>query len=179
MRKIPLQTGVKRLLIIAVLLIFPGKFYSQDDAEYDVEEELTSEIEICDDIISFSEQYLGTPYRRGATGPNRFDCSGFTVFVFKNFGFTLSRSCINQVNEGTLVAQNDLKKGDLIFFKGRSLKSKHVGHVGIVISNEGNDEITFIHASCRKGVTIDKLDSKYYKTRYITGLRVLSEDENG
>jgi cell wall-associated NlpC family hydrolase len=83
------------------------------------------------------------------------------------------------VNEGTPVSQSDLKKGDLIFFKGRSLKSKRVGHVGIVISNEGDNEITFIHASCRKGVTIDKLDSKYYRARYITGLRVLSDNANG
>ncbi|MDR2621158.1 MAG: C40 family peptidase [Dysgonamonadaceae bacterium] len=175
----PLKTRVKRLLIIAVLLIFPGKFYSQgDDANNTAKENPASVITIYDDIISFSEQYLGTPYRRGAAGPNRFDCSGFTSFVFKNFGLALSHGCIHQVNEGTPVSQSDLKKGDLIFFKGRSLKSKRVGHVGIVISNEGDSEITFIHASCRKGVTIDKLDSKYYKARYITGLRVLSENAN-
>jgi cell wall-associated NlpC family hydrolase len=176
---IPLKTGLKRLLIIAVLLIFPGKFYPQDDdVKNNLPEEPASVIQICDDIIRFSEQYLGTPYRRGATGPNRFDCSGFTSFVFKNFGLMLSHGCISQVNEGTRVTLNELKKGDLIFFKGRSLKSKRVGHVGIVISNEG-DNVTFIHASCRKGVTVDNLDSKYYKARYITGLRVLSENSNG
>ncbi|GHT53557.1 hypothetical protein FACS189451_05680 [Bacteroidia bacterium] len=169
----PLKNGVKRLLIIAVLLIVPGKFYSQDDtARKNIQEELVS---VVDNIISFSEQYLGTPYRRGATGPNRFDCSGFTSFVFRNFGFILSHGCISQIKEGTPVPQNELRTGDLIFFKGRSLKSTRVGHVGIVISNQGNGDLTFIHASCHKGVTVDKLESIYYKKRYITGLRILSE----
>ena len=174
----PPRNGVKRLLIIAILLIFPGKFYPRDDdSKKNVNEESVSVIKVCENIIDFSMQYLGTPYRRGASGPNRFDCSGFTSFVFKNFGFMLSHGCISQVNEGTPITLNELKKGDLIFFKGRSLKSKRVGHVGIVVSGEG-DNITFIHASRQKGVTIDNLDSKYYKARYITGLRVLSENAN-
>jgi cell wall-associated NlpC family hydrolase len=175
---LPPKNGVKRLFIIAVLLIIPGKFYPRNnDSKANVKEELVSVIKVCDNIIDFSMQYLGTPYRRGAAGPNRFDCSGFTSFVFKNFGFMLSHGCIRQVNEGTPIALNELKKGDLIFFKGRSLQSRRVGHVGIVISNEG-DDVTFIHASIHKGVTIDNLDSKYYKTRYITGLRVFYENTN-
>jgi poly-gamma-glutamate capsule biosynthesis protein CapA/YwtB (metallophosphatase superfamily) len=126
-------------------------------------------------IIDFSKQFLGTPYRRGSKGPKMFDCSGFTSFVFKNFGYYLSSSCSRQVTQGMQIVKEELKTGDLIFFKGRNIKSNRVGHVGIVVSNEEGN-VTFIHA-CRRGVRIDELDkSAYYKPRYITGLRVLEEN---
>jgi cell wall-associated NlpC family hydrolase len=127
---------------------------------------------LTEDIINYSKQFLGKNYRRGAKGPNAFDCSGFTSFVFNKFGYRLSPSCITQVNEGQRVGVQELKRGDLIFFKGRNAKLNRVGHVGIVIANdEGN--VTFIHA-CRRGVIIDELaGSTYYKPRYVTGLRVL------
>jgi cell wall-associated NlpC family hydrolase len=124
-------------------------------------------------IIDFSKQFLGIPYRRGSKGPKAFDCSGFTSFVFKNFGYRLSASCIQQVKQGMQIEKEELKTGDLIFFKGRNAQSKRVGHVGIVLSNEEGN-VRFIHA-CHRGVQIDELDkSPYYKPRYITGLRVLS-----
>jgi cell wall-associated NlpC family hydrolase len=129
-------------------------------------------------IIDFSKQYLGYKYRRGTHGPKTFDCSGFTSFVFNNFGYSLSQGCITQVKQGTKIEKEELKTGDLIFFKGRNIRAKQVGHVGIVVSNDGSGEITFIHA-CRRGVIIEKLStSDYYKLRYVTGLRVLEENAN-
>jgi cell wall-associated NlpC family hydrolase len=129
------------------------------------------------DIIDYSKNYLGYPYRRGSKGPNSFDCSGFTSFIFKNFGYNLSSGCITQVNQGTKIDKEKLRTGDLIFFKGRDAKSSRVGHVGIVISNEKGN-ITFIHA-CNRGVIIDELDnSPYYKPRYVTGLRIIEENTN-
>lgn len=128
---------------------------------------------IARNIIDFSRQYLGTPYRRGANGPSRFDCSGFTSYIFEKFGYNLSRTCVGQVTEGMKVDKKELKAGDLIFFKGRNAKSSRVGHVGIVVENDGTGNLKFIHAS-RRGVIIDNLNtSAYYKPRYVTGLRVL------
>jgi poly-gamma-glutamate capsule biosynthesis protein CapA/YwtB (metallophosphatase superfamily) len=127
---------------------------------------------LTQDIIDYSKQFLGRTYRRGAKGPNAFDCSGFTSFVFKKFGYRLGTSCAVQISEGQRIAIRELKRGDLIFFKGRNTLSNRAGHVGIVVSSEDED-VTFIHA-CRRGVIIDKLArSAYYKPRYITGLRVL------
>ncbi|MDR0540641.1 MAG: CapA family protein [Dysgonamonadaceae bacterium] len=127
---------------------------------------------IAQNIIDYSLQFLNKPYRRGQKGPNAFDCSGFTSFIFKNFGYQLSQGCIIQVKQGTQIDKKELTTGDLIFFKGRNAKVNRVGHVGIVISNhDGN--ITFIHA-CRRGVSIDELSHSYYQLRYVTGLRVLS-----
>jgi cell wall-associated NlpC family hydrolase len=128
---------------------------------------------IAREIIDYSLQFMGKPYRRGSAGPNRFDCSGFTSFIFKSFGYKLSHGCTTQVREGTRVEIDELQTGDLIFFKGRSVKSSRVGHVGIVIENKGSGNITFIHAACHGGIRIDDLNTLYYNSRYVTGLRVL------
>jgi hypothetical protein len=137
------------------------------------EDENEDEDLLAQDIIDYSRQFLNKPYRRGHKGPNSFDCSGFTSFIFKNFGYPLSSGCTTQLTQGTKVGKKELKTGDLIFFKGRNAKSQQVGHVGIVVSNdEGN--ITFIHA-CLRGVIVEELNrSAYYKPRYVTGLRVLT-----
>jgi poly-gamma-glutamate capsule biosynthesis protein CapA/YwtB (metallophosphatase superfamily) len=132
----------------------------------------TDTVSLTRDIIDYSKMFLGRSYRRGAKGPNAFDCSGFTSFIFKKFGYQLSSSCITQISEGQRIAIQELKRGDLIFFKGRNAQSKRVGHVGIVVSNDAGD-VTFIHA-CRRGVIIEELaKSEYYKPRYVTGLRIL------
>jgi cell wall-associated NlpC family hydrolase len=134
--------------------------------------------EIAETIVDFSKQYLGLPYGWGSEGPEAFDCAGFTSFVFKSFGYGLSSGCVNQIHQGTKVKKEELKTGDLIFFKGKNTRSKRVGHVGIVVANQGNGNITFIHA-CRRGVIIDNLSSSaYYKPRYVTGLRILEENAN-
>ncbi|MDR0547390.1 MAG: CapA family protein, partial [Dysgonamonadaceae bacterium] len=125
-------------------------------------------------IIDYSKQFIGRPYRRGSKGPKSFDCSGFTSFVFKNFGYSLSACCRTQIMQGDRVEISELKTGDLIFFKGRNAQSKRVGHVGIVVSNDENGNVSFIHA-CRRGVRIDELNkSQYYKPRYVTGIKVIS-----
>jgi cell wall-associated NlpC family hydrolase len=132
-------------------------------------------ISIVQNIIDFSKQFLGAPYRRGSKGTKSFDCSGFTSFVFNNFGYNLGSSCISQIQQGVKVMLKELQIGDLIFFKGRNDKSNKVGHVGIVVSNDENGNVKFIHA-CRRGVIIDELNkSSYYQHRYITGLRILTE----
>jgi hypothetical protein len=128
-------------------------------------------------VIEFSKQYLGFPYCRGSKGPNSFDCSGFTYYVYKHFGYQLGASCRVQINEGEKIDKEQLKPGDLIFFKGRNRQSKYTGHVGIVVSNDRYGKIEFIHASTNSGVKVEELDkSEYYKPRYITGLRIIKEE---
>lgn len=130
---------------------------------------------IAREIINYSKQFIGARYRRGAKGPNVFDCSGFTSYVFKKFGIDLSGACVVQVNQGISVKKDELQTGDLIFFKGRNIKSSRIGHVGIVVSNN-DGSIKFIHA-CNRGVTIDELDkSSYYRPRYVKGARVLTNN---
>lgn len=85
-------------------------------------------------IISEAYKHLGKPYVWGATGPNSFDCSGFTSYVYrKAAGIEITRTTFSQVNVGRPVSRGDLKPGDLVF--------PSAGHVGIYVGG-GN----IIHA---------------------------------
>lgn len=77
------------------------------------------------EVISVARRYLGAPYRWGATGPNSFDCSGFTSFVYRQVGVRLPRVSRSQIHAGQRVSRSDLKPGDLVFF------GSPIHHVGI------------------------------------------------
>lgn len=130
------------------------------------------------DIIDYGEKYLHTPYRYGTTGPNSFDCSGFTSFVFKKFGYNLSPSSARQETQvkKTIRRQEDLQVGDLVFFEGRSHNGR-VGHVGIVSEMKKNGKFKFLHASTSYGVIYSSSDEAYYKSRYLRGGRILEETQ--
>lgn len=131
---------------------------------------------IKQDMVEFAKNYIGTRYRRGASGPNAFDCSGFTSYVFKNFGMTLSRVSSAQGTQGEAVSLADAEVGDLIFFSGRRV-SKSIGHVGIVIDvNKETGALKFIHASTTSGIRIENFpDGGYYAKRFISVRRILGQ----
>ena len=112
-------------------------------------------------VVSYAKKFLGCKYVYGGTSTSGFDCSGFTQYVYKNFGVTLNRTASSQYSNGKAVT--DLQAGDLVMF-GKS----GINHVGIYIG--GN---TFIHAANpSRGVTTDTLASGYYKTNYVGARRV-------
>lgn len=122
-----------------------------------------------DEIVSYAKQYLGCSYVYGGSGPSTFDCSGFTMYVYKHFGYSLSHSATAQSYEGTAVAKEDLQPGDLVFFSDyQTLEG--IGHCGIYI---GDGE--FIHASSGSGycVKVSNLLSGSYNTRYVTARRLI------
>ena len=65
-------------------------------------------------IISYACNFLGTPYVYGANGPNSFDCSGFTKYIFESISINLPRTSQAQYYNGILVNKEDLKNGDLV-----------------------------------------------------------------
>ena len=78
-------------------------------------------------IVSYAYQFIGTPYVYGATGPNSFDCSGFTSYVYRNAaGIEITRTTYSQIGVGTPVSYNELQPGDLVFTYGAD-------HVGIYV----------------------------------------------
>lgn len=103
------------------------------------------------EVVAVARQYLGAPYRWGATGPNSFDCSGFTSFVYRQCGVSLPRVSRAQIGAGERVSRSDLEPGDLVFF------GSPIHHVGIYVGG-GN----MIHAP-RTGdvVKIAPLHSNY------------------
>lgn len=87
-------------------------------------------------VVGIAMSKLGSPYQWAADGPNSFDCSGFTMWVYRQVGVGLPHSSRAQYNVGQRVSRANLKPGDLVFF-GRS----RIHHVGIYVG--GNQ---YIHA---------------------------------
>lgn len=71
-------------------------------------------------------KYRGAPYQWGAAGPSRFDCSGYTQYVYGKFGKRLPRTSTQQYTAMHKVAKNQKVKGDLLFFRNSSGRISHV-----------------------------------------------------
>lgn len=119
-------------------------------------------------IIAYAKQYLGRPYVWGGNGPNSFDCSGFTKYVYAHFGYTLNRTASAQLKNGVSVSRSELQAGDLVFFYNGKV-STPVSHVGIYIGNGD-----FIHASSNSyTVEISSLYAKNYDAKYVYARRII------
>lgn len=130
---------------------------------------------MIDDMLNYAHKFLGVRYVRGGRSPKGFDCSGFTSYVFGQFGISLSPSSATQYTQGTKVSRSNVQPGDLLFFTGRAARSGRVGHVAIAIDADPvSGEITFIHAA-RGGIKVDRLTAPYYASRYLGARRVLGK----
>ena len=125
---------------------------------------------IGEEAAALALSYLGTPYVWGGASPKGFDCSGFTLYIFAQFGYSFPHSATSQwFNCGEYVERADLQPGDLVLFADPSRSAgKACSHVGIYI---GNGE--FVHASsgsAGKYVRISSLTEGYY-SRYYKGAK--------
>lgn len=119
------------------------------------------------EITDYALQFLGCRYVYGGSSPKGFDCSGFTSYVYRQFGYSLNRTASGQLDNGTPVAKEELQPGDLVMFKEGG--SKRASHVGLYI---GNGQI--IHASTASvGVVISDLYSSYYVRTYVGARRIV------
>jgi lipoprotein Spr len=131
----------------------------------------------ADSLICFAEQFLGKPYHYACADPKSgFDCSGFVSYVFAHQGIALPRSSRDYERLGTPVSLDSCKKGDILVFTGTNASIRKAGHVGIVISGQG-EPVVFIQSSSSKkqnGVIISGYDdSPYYSKRFLKAVRVL------
>ena len=130
----------------------------------------SSSITKGEEIVAYAKQYLGYDYVYGGSSPTTgFDCSGFTSYVYKHFGYNISRSSVGQASNGIKVNKKDLQPGDLVIYKNTSLT--RIGHVGIYICDN-----KMIHASePGVGVTITDIDSKAhrYPERFVMCRRII------
>ena len=110
-------------------------------------------------LLQKIDEWWGTPYNLGGSTKNGVDCSYFTLDVMKDiYSVNLKRTAAEQYEQSTKIEWNDLKEGDLIFFKADG--RRNISHVGIYLANN-----KFAHASTSQGVTIGDLTDPYWQRR--------------
>ncbi|MGZ3874154.1 MAG: C40 family peptidase [Mucilaginibacter sp.] len=116
-------------------------------------------------LFHFVYDWIGTPYRFGGSSRRGIDCSAFTKELYSEvFNMDIQRSSRDIFSMVSPVRKDELKEGDLVFFK---IHSRRISHVGIYLGNN-----RFAHASSR-GVAISSLDDAYYSRYFYRGGRML------
>lgn len=173
----------KQIFLIALLFAWTGISRSQTVIHSD-STLLTGSIKdncfsishppLLDSLVNFGKTFLHKPYNYRVNNQTRFDCSGFTSYVYDNFGYSLKRSSAEQAQQFDKITRDQLQTGDLVFFSGRRNNSK-VGHVGIIVTVGENGKFDFIHSSNHSGIVISKSEEDYYAKRYIRAGRVVND----
>ncbi|GAB4197295.1 MAG: SH3 domain-containing protein [Roseiflexaceae bacterium] len=120
------------------------------------------------EVISFALQFVGVPYVWGGESPKGFDCSGFTRYVYRQFGVNLPHSAEGQFNSryGAIISNvSDLRPGDLVFFV--NTYKRGISHVGIY----AGDGMVLQALSPGRGLAAVSMNSAYWSSRYYGGLR--------
>jgi cell wall-associated NlpC family hydrolase len=131
---------------------------------------IPNNLTIVNDVENKAKKLLGIKYVWGATGPYKYDCSGFTQKIYRDAGINIPRVSRDQARVGQFIAYNNLRRGDMVFFDTKKKRSGKVSHVGIYLG-AGN----FIHASsaAKKIVIYNFNDKSFYKKRFLWGRRVI------
>lgn len=131
------------------------------------------------EIVEYAKKFLGVPYVYGGASSRGFDCSGFTMYVYKKFGISLPHGAEKQSHYGKAVKanknsstslKNNLKAGDIILFLDYETMDD-IGHCGIYIGDG-----YFIHASSGSGYCVktdNLLPGNYYNKRYCGARRII------
>ncbi len=116
-------------------------------------------------IVSLAKRMVGMPYRYGGANPlEGFDCSGLVLFTHSQVSSGIPRVSKAQFQQAKTIPLNQLKPGDLLFYKTASTPT----HVTIYIGNK-----QFIHApSSGKQVKIASMDNPYFKPRLVKAGRL-------
>ncbi len=126
-----------------------------------------------DKVVNYAKKQIGVKYVYAGNTPKQgFDCSGFTKYVFSNFGYNVPRRSVDYGSTGKKINVKECKKGDILLFTGRNKSKRVTGHVGIVVSNS-TGTIKFIHASSSRGIVISDMNVKYYKERILGVRRII------
>lgn len=129
------------------------------------------------DLVSYLQQYLGTPYQWGGNSlSSGIDCSGLVQQGLSHFGVSVPRTTYDQVGVGKAVDYDQLQVGDMVFFD----TEKNVAgpdHVGIYAGNGKMIEAPHTGANVR----MTDITSNYYTSSFMGGRRVdgMTDDGSG
>ena len=118
-------------------------------------------------VVAVAMQNKDKKYKAGKAGPDEFDCSGFTQYVYRTaINLNLPRTSREQAKTGTTIQKNHIRKGDLLFFQ---TNGKNISHVGIYI---GDGQM--IHAvNEQQNITISHLNESYWEQTFVRAQRVI------
>ena len=139
----------------------------------DLTKDATSSTASGSGIVDTAMKHLGTRYSYGGASPSGFDCSGFTMYVYSQHGYSLPHSATSQWQSGKgtrVYSISALQPGDLVFFNDPSRNAgKACSHAGIYVGGG-----QFIHASSSRsnGVIHSTLLSGYYNTYFVGGIHI-------
>jgi len=120
-------------------------------------------------LYKFIYEWIGTPYSFGGNTKKGIDCSAFAKTIYeKVFNTTILRSSRDIFSMTDPLSKEELKEGDLVFFK---IKSRSISHVGVYLGDN-----RFAHSSSG-GVKISNLNEPYYSRYFYKGGRILESSK--
>lgn len=171
-----------RLVLIAIILILAlragatAPFTGTDTISNATQDKVESFFQSCSLPVDSAVtpylyykvyEWLGTKYKYAGETRAGIDCSGFVSEMYKQvYCITLNGGSRDIYPVTNPVEKNELKEGDLLFFK---IKQGQISHVGIYLGNN-----KFAHASVKSGVIISDLDEEYYKRYFYKGGRIIA-----
>ena len=130
---------------------------------------------LVDSVLLCAQKFIGTPYKYGSASAETFDCSGFVCHAFGSCGVELPHGSGSQAMLSEKIDLKNVQPGDLMFFKGSSIRNSRIGHVALVM--EVNDGVIKIIHATHRGVVVDVYnESEYYKKRFIKAGRLKLEN---
>lgn len=119
-------------------------------------------------VASLAQQYVGSRYVWGGSSPSGFDCTGFVMWVFSQFGVAMPHNEAGQLASGDSVDAENLQPGDVLVFANTYRRG--LSHVGIYVGGG-----QFIHAMDEShGVIVSSLSNSYWAVRLVGATRALA-----
>ncbi|MBP5281726.1 MAG: C40 family peptidase [Lachnospiraceae bacterium] len=107
-------------------------------------------------VAKYALQFVGNPYQMGGTSlTNGTDCSGFTMRVYKDFGYNISRTSYQQRSDGIGVSYSEAQPGDIICYEGHV--GLYIGGGKIVHASNKRDGIKVSNATYRSIITVRRI----------------------
>ena len=151
---------MKKIIITIITFFLITSTKSQDSNKLEL---------LKEPLYLFVHEWWNTPYRYGGTSKKGIDCSAFILRLFKDvYQYELPRTASQQYKISQKVKKEDLKDGDLVFFRN---KVKSGWHVGLYLIDGW-----FIHSTSARGVTVSNINEPKYRSIFYSGGRLKNTD---